>query len=156
MKFERRLPEGESLRRKRIHDLSRHRNESVRLGVVAVAVRIDLDALGVLDGDLLVIVHEDAADHDVVVVHRPLQHKIPALRNFAFVAWRQDEELASLASIRAGQSDVADGPLPVVFDDSDDRSGRHVDHHRSGLAEIDIRHRIDRGVVRGEPEALGV
>ena len=102
-----------------------------------------------------VVVLHQAAIHDVVVVHRAPQHKVAFLGNLAGVAGRQEKVLAALALIGTGQAEVGDRALPEVIDEADTRPGRDLEDDRS-LAKIDVHHAVDRGVVGGEPDALGV
>ena len=102
----------------------------------------------------VVVLHE-AAIHDVVVVHRALQHKVAFLGNFAGVAGRQEKILAALALVGTRQAEVGDRALPEVVDQAHTRPGRDLEDDRP-LAEIDVHHAVDRGVVGRQPDALGV
>ncbi len=124
-------------------------------GVVALAPRIDPHALDEIDRGRNVVVLHQAAIHDVVVVHRAPQDKVTFLGNLAGVAGRQEQVLAALALVGAGQAEVGDRALPEVIDQTDTRPGRDLEDDRP-LAEIDVHHAVDRGVVGGEPDALGV
>ena len=95
------------------------------------------------------------AIHDVVVVHRGPQNVVALVGNLAGVAGRQEQILAALALVGTGQAEVGDRALPEVVNEADTRPSRDLDDDRP-LAEIDVHHAVDRGVVGREPDALGV
>jgi hypothetical protein len=68
---------------------------------------------------------------------------------------QHDQELASLALIRANHAGVGDHPLPEVIDQATGRTGRHVVHQQAAeVAQLDPGGDVGRGVVRGQDRQL--
>jgi hypothetical protein len=78
-------PELQAARRCRVDQCARDRDEPVRLGIFALVPRVDLDVPDALDGVGHVVVDDDAAHEEVVVVHRRPDFVIVG-RNVAVVA----------------------------------------------------------------------
>jgi hypothetical protein len=150
------LPEFQAPGRRGVDLHARHGHELRRLGLRAFAPRVDPHLLHALDGVGHVTLHHDATNHEAVVVHRPVQDVIAIAGHLSGVVRRQHQVLAALVTVGAGQADIGEIALPVVVDEADQGTRRNVDHDRPGLGEVDGCHRVDGGVVRGEPDGSGV
>ena len=102
-------------------------------GVIAFTPRVDPQLFDALHGTQDVVVHHDAADHEVVVAHRPLQDVVAVSGTLAVVARGEEEKLSPLALVGTGHADVGDRTLPEVVDQAHGRPGRDIDNDRSRL-----------------------
>jgi hypothetical protein len=131
-----------------------HVEELHRRRVVLLRQRVDLEVrLDVLRGRLDTVSH--VAAHEVPHGVGPRLHHEVAVRHVAVVARGQHQVLAALAPIRAGRTHVGDVAEVHVVEDAEDVR-RDLDHGGTVLLEVEESPGVERGVVPGQHQRLGV
>ncbi len=148
------LEEGVVVGQDGVHLLARDVDELHPRRVGDLGQRVDLQVVAdVVRGGLDPVVDVAAREHPHAIGLRR-DHEV-ALRHVALVAWRQHQELAALALVRAGHAQVRHVAEGHVVEYAK-HPGREIDDRRTVLLEIEEAHRIHRRRIPREQQAGGI
>jgi hypothetical protein len=109
-----------------------------------------------VDRSCLVVVHHEPANQEVVAMVARSDNVVALAGQLSRVARRHDEKRAPFSSVRSGQADVGEGPLPVVIHHAHSGPRRDVEDDRAVTTHVESGHRIDRRGVSCQNERLAI